>query len=182
MSTRYPTPVPFTEKLAELVAANADNPTGCWVWPVAPEPDGYPKVRYGQGRRTRAHRAAYMVLVGPIPDGLVLDHLCRNHCCVNPAHLEAVTERVNILRGNGACAQHARKTHCKHGHPLRGNNLKIAKDGERQCITCRRQRSREWYARTRQERGEEHRAKQREYDRRRRAKKRAHSSGNVLAK
>lgn len=87
---------------------------------------------------------------GSIPKGLTLDHLCRNRACVNPVHLEPVTNRVNILRGIGITAQNARKTHCKHGHPFTVENT-IYKHGGgwRICKICNRARFREYSARRR---------------------------------
>jgi len=83
-----------------------------------------------------AHRFAYELLVGPIPDGLHTDHLCRNHSCVRPDHLEPVTCAVNVQRGIGPAALNAKKAHCMHGHPFDGPNTMIAKNGKRQCRTC----------------------------------------------
>jgi hypothetical protein len=76
------------------------------------------------------------LLVGPIPEGLTIDHLCRVRHCVNPAHLEAVSERVNILRGNGAGARNARKTHCVKGHAFTPDNLYRDYQGYRRCRRC----------------------------------------------
>ena len=86
---------------------------------------------------------AYRAMVGEIPGGLVLDHLCRNVLCVNPSHLEPVTNRENILRGVGITAQNAQKTQCKWGHPFSGENLFVRPDGERMCRACMRRRDRE---------------------------------------
>lgn len=74
--------------------------------------------------------------VGPIPEGMDLDHTCRNRGCVNPEHLEPVTTQVNTLRGIGPTAENARKTHCKHGHPLEGDNLYVDPEGKRKCRAC----------------------------------------------
>lgn len=71
-----------------------------------------------------------------IPDDLQLDHLCRNRLCVNPSHLEPVTCRENVLRGNGRCAANAKKTHCPRGHAYAGANLLIGTKGERCCRKC----------------------------------------------
>lgn len=85
-----------------------------------------------------AHRAAYEEVHGPIPEGLVIDHTCRFGLCVNVAHLEAVTNAENILRGEGICAQNARKTHCVREHELVAENLINRSDGRRDCRLCDR--------------------------------------------
>jgi hypothetical protein len=86
-----------------------------------------------------AHRWSYEALVGPIPPGLEIDHLCRVRNCVNPSHLEPVTKAVNILRGESMSARHARQTHCKSGHPFDAENTRMTTDGQRRCRTCDRQ-------------------------------------------
>lgn len=82
-------------------------------------------------RMLLAHRVSYEIANGPIPDGMVLDHLCRNPACVNPAHLDAVPQRENVRRGF-----HGSKTHCLRGHPLSGENLITRKTGGRVCRAC----------------------------------------------
>lgn len=109
----------------------------CWEW-AGHKHQGYGFLSHG-GRRYRAHRLAYEFAKGPIPDGLVTDHLCRNPGCVNPAHLEAVTNRENVLRGIGPSAQNARKTHCGRGHYI-GEGHYWLLDGKRVCKKCARQR------------------------------------------
>ena len=119
---------------------------GCWDWLSKKRPNEYASVApegrvYGRGDRTTepAHRVVYKILVGDIPEGLDLDHLCRNRACVNPDHLEPVTTKVNVLRGVGACARNARKTHCPRGHTLEGDNLLLHKGGRaRVCRECHR--------------------------------------------
>ena len=111
----------------------------CIVW-VGTSPDG----RYGQfrhnGRQVYAHRFAYERMHGPIPRGLVMDHLCRNTLCVNPAHLEPVTQAVNWHRGLGPLTSgtfNNNKTHCPEGHPYAGENLYIDKRrNHRRCRIC----------------------------------------------
>lgn len=93
---RNPTPLP--QRLWAQVDKTA--PDGCWLWTGATK-NGYGAVYAAAGRSEPAHRVAYQLLVGPIPGGLVLDHLCRDRRCVNPEHLDPVTHAVNILRGTG---------------------------------------------------------------------------------
>lgn len=113
---------------------------GCWIPPHQPQASGYVIIHpYGHGKGVLAHRAVYEAIVGPIPRGLTLDHLCRKRACCRPKHLEPVTQRVNALRGVGISALNARKTECKRGHALLGDNLRVTKHGRgRQCRTCQR--------------------------------------------
>lgn len=104
---------------------------GCWEWTGGRTPEGYGMI-WVDGKQNLVHRWAYEHWVGPIPDGLVLDHLCRNPRCVCPAHLEPVTQRVNLMRGYGVCAQNNRKKSCPEGHPFVGRGL----NGGRVCGIC----------------------------------------------
>lgn len=115
----------------------------CWKWTGVMHSEGYGKI----GRKY-AHRVFYERLRGPIPEGLQIDHLCRNRACVNPDHLEAVTQEINLLRGNSPAAIAARKTHCIRGHELIPENIYLRKDcPSRMCNECRRIRARLRYAR-----------------------------------
>lgn len=132
------------------VPAHARHLGPCWLWRGATF-KGH-SGRYAiAGRRPviKVWHWTWEQVNGPIPAGLVLDHLCHNTICVNPDHLEAATQRENILRGNGMGAMHARKTHCVHGHPLSGQNLRIGVNGQRLCKECRRIWNREAKARAR---------------------------------
>ena len=110
--------------------------SGCWIRTEGLTDKGYAKL-YHDGKRHRAHRLYYTLLAGPIPEGLVLDHLCRVRNCVNPDHLEPVTQLVNVRRGRSGQPQLA-KTHCPHGHPYSGSNLSINSKGGRRCKECAR--------------------------------------------
>lgn len=122
---------------ARIQAAVIVAPTGCWEWQKQRDRDGYGHFKMG-GRDWLAHRAAYTTFVGPIPAGLTIDHLCRNTACVNPAHLEPVTNRENILRGDGVTARAARSTHCPKGHAYDDANTWRCKRGYRHCRACLR--------------------------------------------
>lgn len=106
------------------------QPDGCWLWTGATNSRGYGCLGV-LGKGWLAHRWSYTIHVGPIPDGLTLDHLCKNILCCNPMHLEPVTRAENIRRGGNTI-----KTHCKRGHPLSGENLRVRSDGKRTCRTC----------------------------------------------
>lgn len=123
---------------------------GCWEWTGARNPTGYGHSGIKRIERSGyAHRLAYTLVVGPIPEGMTLDHLCRNRGCVRPGHLEAVTHRENVLRSPIApAAINARKTHCPKGHPYAGYNLMVMRSG-RACRTCRNEQARRYYAKRR---------------------------------
>ena len=113
-----------------------DPSGGCWEWRGARMSDGYASFQ-ANGKTTLGHRWSYQNWIGPIPDGLTLDHLCRNRGCVNPAHLEPVSSRENVLRSPTAPpAVNARKTHCIHGHEFTFENTYMHK-GRRGCRVCR---------------------------------------------
>ena len=116
-----------------------DDSSGCWLWTGAIGSRGYAHFRV-DGRTVVGHRLAYEALVGDIPAGLVIDHLCRNRSCVNPWHLEPVPERINILRGEALSAQRARQTHCKRGHEFTPENTYVWQTARicRPCAAARR--------------------------------------------
>ena len=125
-------------KRQNALAAYIVQENGCWEWLGTVSPPGYGHVRI-EGKSVCAHRFVYEQRFGRIPEGLTLDHLCRNRLCVRPEHLEPVTLRENILRGNSIVAQLARQTHCKRGHPLSGPEADVyVHHRERECRKCRR--------------------------------------------
>ena len=112
---------------------------GCWLWTGSLNLGGYGLFKRPSPERVGvAHRYAYEVLVGPIPEGLNLDHLCRVRNCVNPRHVEPVTQRENIMRGESIVARAAAATHCPSGHPYAGDNVYVNQQGYRYCRACRR--------------------------------------------
>jgi hypothetical protein len=139
-----------------------DDPNSCWLWQGAT--NGIEPLKYGSFRlqpqgghkgTTSAHRFAYELLVGPVPKGMTLDHVkargCTSTLCVNPAHLEPVTNKVNILRGTGPCAVNARRQFCRKGHPFDEANTRITPSGGRVCRSCRNAYNRLVRKRSRQE-------------------------------
>jgi len=109
----------------------------CWLW-IGKNDAGYGRFK-NNSKSLLAHRYAYEITKGPIPKGLQIDHLCRVRQCVNPDHLEAVTSKVNMLRGNTVASRNANKTHCAQGHPFEGENLFINVRGARCCKKCARE-------------------------------------------
>lgn len=113
--------------------------SGCWLWEGAVHTNGYGNF-YVDGKYRRAHRVSYEMHKGQIPDGLVIDHLCRNTFCVNPDHLEPVTHGENVRRGEN---RNRDKTHCKWGHEFTPDNTLMRKGG-RACRKCAKIRMEKW--------------------------------------
>lgn len=135
--TRFSPSTPLKERVMASIAVTA---SGCWEWQLAKSKDGYGKYTYRR-KFISAHRLAYEVFVGQIPDRHDLDHLCKNRCCCNPGHLEPVTKKENWLRGDSPSLKHYKQTHCVHGHELAGDNLHVSSAGKRSCRACNRRRA-----------------------------------------
>lgn len=130
-----------------MCRVSIDESTGCWLW-TAGRSGGYARIKIGRSS-VNAHRVAYQLLVGPIPEGTELDHLCRVRHCVNPEHVEPVTRKENILRGESPTARNARKTHCEHGHAFTPENTIVRPSGWRGCRLCGRAAQRRYKRRRR---------------------------------
>ena len=157
----------FPERFASKAHVDA---AGCWIWDARLNRNGYGSYMHPDSQKmVVAHRYSYEVAVGPIPPGLQLDHLCRVRNCVNPGHLEPVTQRENLLRGETITAKSAGATHCPAGHEYAGGNLYINPKGHRFCRECHRRR----VAAARQANPEAMRAQSRAANARYQAKKRA---------
>lgn len=129
-----------------LAAAKVAIVGTCWEWQGSRDRGGYGRL----GRRGKvhaAHRYVYEILVGEIPAGLDIDHLCRNHACCNPGHLEPVDRRTNLLRGVGFIPARAAQTSCMHGHEFTEANTRVDPNGTRHCKICDRIRRRRNYHR-----------------------------------
>lgn len=121
------------EKVSDRILKNTEITKDCWIFKGAKTED-YGKVKVA-GKTQIAHRVIYENLVGKIPKGMVIDHLCRNRSCLNPKHLEPVTSKINTMRGNGLAAINSRKTKCINGHEFSGENLRVV-EGKRYCKKC----------------------------------------------
>jgi hypothetical protein len=121
---------------------HGDVPGRCWQWTAGTIPSGYGSFHVARMRRAASHRYAWENLRGPIPDGLTIDHLCRNKLCVNPDHLEVVSRGENTLRAVDIGAPNRSKTHCAKGHEFDQENTRIIAGRGRRCRTCDRDRER----------------------------------------
>jgi len=126
----------FFEKTNKNGPMNVAMGSRCWIWNGNKNDFGYGRY-YFNGCVKYAHRFAYEMTIGPIPERLVIDHLCRNRLCVNPHHLELVDIATNVLRGDTIASHRKAQTHCARGHPLSDNNLRIYR-GKRYCKECQR--------------------------------------------
>jgi hypothetical protein len=118
--------------------SHVQKTSDCWNWTASVCTSGYGQFTY-KGRNRLAHRLAYELIRGDIPNGLTIDHLCRNRRCVNPSHLEAVPIGINVKRGTNFIAVNSRKTHCVNGHSFTKSNTyryHYASGWRRSCRTC----------------------------------------------
>ena len=134
--------------IIERFLAKVEKTESCWRWTGGCSSNGYgsfqlPRNGTRQQQKVSAHRFSYEHIKGRVPEGLTLDHLCRNRWCVNPAHLEAVTSRVNTLRSDNLAALNARKTHCANGHEFSKENTRFRRGGARTCRECQRTQHRD---------------------------------------
>lgn len=142
----------WDQRLADRLYAKAyEDANGCWVWTASSQNGGYGRI--GLGTREQgvalAYRVSYQLMVGDIPEGLVLDHLCRNRTCINPYHLEPVTQSENLRRGDNARVARercAKITHCAQGHEFTPENTGIHIEGYRFCRICSRNAQRAYRA------------------------------------
>lgn len=144
--------------LARFIRKTKEQPNGCWHLSTRVRKDGYSDITV-QGKHQLGHRVSYEHFIGPIAEGLELDHLCHtadetcaggfsctHRRCVNPAHLEPVSHRVNSLRGRSQFAKNAAKTHCLRGHEFTTDNTYVDPQGGRQCRTCKDAAAKAWMA------------------------------------
>ncbi len=131
------------DRILNKVVVNPE--TACWVWTGLMRNKLYGGLNFKKSRKL-AHRVSYETFVGPIPKGLVIDHLCRETRCVNPHHLQPVSNKENILRGSGHCSVNSKKTHCKRGHEFTPENTRLYKqyrdNNRRECIECKKMHNR----------------------------------------
>lgn len=137
---------PLTERLLGKIIFPDDTLNDCWGWSATLHRQGYGMISGENGsQNVLAHRASYELFIGPIPDDLELDHLCRNTTCPNPWHLEPVTHQENVRRGAAGAYQQTR-AHCKRGHEYTEENAgRWGKRKGRTCRICERDRNRRYY-------------------------------------
>lgn len=131
---------PPTTPIEERFAASyrVDRRSGCWRWTRSLRPNGYSQFKYSRAKNGYGHRFAYEHFVGQVPEGHTLHHTCRHRDCVNPEHLVALPPREHLMQDDTTARRNAEKTHCKRGHELAGENLRMSVDGKRVCRTCAR--------------------------------------------
>lgn len=141
-------PLFFERRLGGLFPANPAAEQGindCLIWNGARSKAGYGQKRVN-GKLEYTHRLAAERRFGPIPEGMQVDHLCRNRACYNPAHLEIVTQQENVRRGEAGQHKKAlrQRQHCGRGHELTPENVYLTRSGARECRTCKNEWQREY--------------------------------------
>lgn len=136
----YTPPITF-DSLDERIRTRIDASGDCWLWTGHIKDNGYGSLTIF-GRTQYAHRLVYELLVGSIPTGAELDHLCRVRNCVRIDHLEPVSKAENCYRGDSIPGRRHRQTHCQHGHEFTPENTAISRRGHRRCRTCDAARAR----------------------------------------
>ena len=140
--------IPLQDRLEASIERESNS--DCWLWTKHITSNGYAQMRIGckadnDRKNVYAHRVSYEIYKGKIPNGLTIDHLCRVRSCVNPDHLEAVTLRENLARGETLAARNLAKTHCPRGHRYDDENTHTDKNGRRHCLACNRMRQKIYY-------------------------------------
>ena len=128
-------PAPLGERIQRHITKDGD----CWLWTGTKRPNGYGHINAGRGRYIPAHRASYEAFVGPIPEGLHIDHLCGKPLCVNPAHLEAVTARENVMRGRAPMIAVHLSRKCSRGHDASESYIRKGTTRVVYCRACRKE-------------------------------------------
>lgn len=147
------------ERFLSKIKTDGRNRYDCWFWDRPCPNRGYGQF-YTRPKMYKyinhlSHRFSYELFIGKIPKDLCVDHLCRNRNCMNPGHMELVTIKENVLRGESFTAKNAKKKFCKYGHPLKGYNLYLVKTAKRNgkvaisrhCRECGRRNWRKIYNR-----------------------------------
>jgi hypothetical protein len=137
VSQRGRTPADFLSRFWSKVCLPAYDIQLCWQWTAAIGPDGYGFMKC-RGKRPRAHQIAWHLYHGPVPEGLCIDHLCRNRLCVNPLHMEVVTPVENIMRGESLPAQYSRRNYCSKGHLYTQENTGVGRKIRQKKVTLYR--------------------------------------------
>lgn len=129
-------------KLEQRFWSKVQKTDSCWNWLGGKNTRGYGHIEVNY-KKISAYRLSYQLIKGKIPENKEIDHLCRNHACVNPDHLEAVTHKENVRRGD-VSKYNSIKTHCPQGHPYSGDNL-YNNNGRRHCKTCGKIKGKIWW-------------------------------------
>lgn len=136
------------DTLDRLLSRVRSQPNGCWMWTGSLTDEGYGQIHFWINKRKitrRVSRVSFEIFIRTLGKREIPDHLCRNRGCINPTHMEPVSNRTNVLRGVGPTARNARKTHCKRGHAFTPENTYTTQN-MRHCRKCRAARMRTYRA------------------------------------